>query len=204
MRGAIAAGSPLTVKAGLEVLRDGGNAVDAAIASTFMACVAEPLLTGLGGAGLAMVRMNGEVSVCDFFSRAPGRKGKAGKAPAMETIELDFGPTTQVFHAGAASTGVPGLTAGLDGLSERYGRLPLSRLVQPAIEAARAGVVVTPGFRRVLELLWPILATTPGATSLFSEQGSALEQGALFRNPDLAEVLEQVGEQGATYFSTGV
>ena len=76
MKGVVAAGSKLTMQAGLEALRLGGNAVDAAIASTVMAGVAEPLLSGMGGAGIATVRFNGETHFVDFFANMPGLQGE--------------------------------------------------------------------------------------------------------------------------------
>jgi len=202
-RGAIAAGSSLTVEAGLTALRAGGNAVDAAIAAVLMACVAEPLLCGLGGGGLAMVRMNGRTQVCDMFADMPGRDAPHAPPHPMRTIELDFGPTTQEFHVGRASVAVPGLPAGLWALHAAHARLPLEELAAPAASAARTGVPVNAGFERVGRLLWPIQQLDPEAASLFGRQGRPLVQGDTFRSPQLGETLLRYAAEGPSLLSTG-
>lgn len=197
MKGVVAAGSPVTVQAGLFAFEAGGNAVDAAVAAQLCACIAEPLLTGLGGGGLAMVRMGGKALTCDFFSDAP-----SGHGP-MHSVELDFGPTTQVFHVGPSSIALPGLPAGLWAMHRRWGRVPLRELVQPAVHAAREGVRVSSGFARVLELLWPIQQLSPTSAELFGPGGTALVEGDIFRNPRLAETLLAFVEEGPELFRTG-
>jgi gamma-glutamyltranspeptidase/glutathione hydrolase len=206
-RGAVAGGSPLTVEAGVWALREGGNAVDAAIAAQLMACVAEPLLTGMGGAGLAMVRFEGRVEMVDLFSTVPNLP--AAQAPQPEAIEIDFGPTCQTFHVGPASVAAPALPSGLWAMHERYGRLPMSKLVEPAAHAAVQGVPVTAGFERVLKLLWPIQRQDERCKALF---GAAVPAGAmprplreheLFYNPGLSRTLQQYGELGPRLFTEG-
>lgn len=203
MRGAVAAGSPLTMEAGLHALRIGGNAVDAAIASTLMAGVAEPLLTGLGGAGMATVRMNGEVFVCDMFANIPGLEEPDARALPMDTVTIDFGPTTQRFFIGLAAAAIPGLPAGLCALHTRHGQVSLTDLAAPAIRAANEGVEVLPGFERVCELLWPILAGSPEVVGRFGREGRPLRSGETFWAPELATTLEAFAKQGSDYFSTG-
>lgn len=202
--GAVAAGSALTVEAGLSALRQGGNAVDAAVAASLMACVAEPLLTGLGGAGLALARVGGEVEVCDFFSNVPGLgKDPEKTAPLMKAVELDYGPTTQRFRVGPASVAVPGVPAGLHALHARHGRLQLATLAAPAVAAAEDGVEVTPGFERVARLLWPILQLTPACARLFGPKGRPLRAGETFRCPELGGTIARFAEEGPSLFADG-
>lgn len=200
--GAVAAGSPLTVEAGLAALRRGGNAVDAAVAASLMASVAEPLLTGLGGGGMGIVRMNGEVEVLDMMGDVPGQ-GRPATDAELTRIEVDFGPTTQVFHAGPASVAVPGLPAGLWALHERHGKLPMTDLAEPAARAAEHGVPVTAGFARVIHLLQPILGLDPAVFALFSHEGVPLTEGQRYRNPDLAATLRRYATEGPSLFTTG-
>ncbi len=203
MRGAVAAGSPRTTEAGLSALRIGGNAVDAAIASTLMAGVAEPLLTGLGGAGMATVRFNGEVTICDMFANVPGLEAPGRNALDMDTVTIDFGPTTQTFFVGSAAAAVPGLPAGLMALHQRFGSIPLPELAAPAVEAAQSGVNVLPGFERVSELLWPILARSPGASAAMGHDNRPLQVGQVFRAPALGDTIGAFAASGADYFSSG-
>jgi len=202
--GCVAAGSRLTVDAGLEALRAGGNAVDAAVAAALMACVTEPLLTGLGGAGLAIVRFQGQVHVCDMFSNVPGLSlDPEVTQPLMRGVELDYGPTTQRFRVGPAAIGVPGLPQGLHALHARFGSLPLTTLAAPAAAAAEDGVEVTAGFERVARLLWPILCLTQPCAALFGRAGRPLRTGETFRCPDLGRTLTAFAEQGPGLFVDG-
>jgi gamma-glutamyltranspeptidase/glutathione hydrolase len=203
MKGAVSGGSDLTVQAGLEALRLGGNAVDAAIASTVMAGVAEPLLTGLGGAGIATVRFDGETRTCDMFANMPGKGRPEAAAMDMEQVAIDYGPTTQEFLVGKGSAAVPGLPSGLWALHKAHGTVPMIDLVQPAIRAARGGVPVTEGFARVCGLLWPILTRNSNVRDLFSVDGRRLGLGDTFLAPDLAETLEAFAVGGDSYFRTG-
>ncbi len=203
MKGVVAAGSTLTMEAGLEALRQGGNAVDAAIAATIMAGVAEPLLSGMGGAGIATVRFKGETHFVDFFANMPGL-GKPQSDPAeMDEVSINFGPTTQSFLVGNGSTAVPGMAAGIQALHERFGSLPLDVLVAPAVSAARNGVPVTAGFERVCKLLWPILERSKSVRALFSRDGQPLQEGDTFYCHELAATLEQFGAIGHKLFTDG-
>ncbi len=201
--GAVAGGSPRTVTAGLDALARGGNAVDAAVAAKLMACVAEPLLTGLGGAGLGLVRMGGQTEVLDCFADVPGQGLPAGPPPPMQAIEIDFGPDTQIFHIGAASVAVPGLAVGLWTLHARYGRLPFASLVAPAIEAARSGVQVSDLISRAIALLQPILENDRVASALFLPNGRALQAPDVLRQPALANTLTRFAAEGPAYFQRG-
>ena len=114
MRGVVAAGHPVTAEAGAEVLRAGGNAVDAALAAMFTSFVAEPMLTGLGAGGYMLVAPPGQAPVLlDFFVEAPGR-GLAPDAPhaPLRSIDVDFGDAVQSFNIGAAAAGPYGTVAG--------------------------------------------------------------------------------------------
>ena len=202
MKGAVAAGSQATVDAGVWALRQGGNAVDAAVAATLMAGVAEPLLTGLAGAGLATVRFEGEVYCFDFFANMPGLDSPASDHAEMDEVRINFGPTTQRFFVGLGSAAVPGVPCGLWEMQGRFGRMAMSDLVTPASEAARNGVPVTEGFARVCELLWPILERTDSVRGLFSVDGRPLRSGDTFRCAALSETLTRFG-RSADFFEDG-
>src|SRR3954462_5035822 len=112
MRGAVAAGHPLTAEAGARVLAAGGNAVDACIAAAFTSWVVESPLTGPGAGGFMLVHRARDSStrLLDFFVATPGLGRARGRAAEMEAVDIDFegGETTQVFRIGSASCAVPG------------------------------------------------------------------------------------------------
>jgi gamma-glutamyltranspeptidase/glutathione hydrolase len=111
-RGVVAAGHPLTAEAGAAVLRDGGNAVDAAVAAVLTSFVTESPLTGLGAGGHMVVHTGSDEVVLDFFVAAPGAD-RSERRSELVPIPVHFTPTAiQVFHVGAASCGVPGTPAG--------------------------------------------------------------------------------------------
>lgn len=201
--GAIAGGSPMTVEAGLHALRLGGNAVDAWVAAQLMACVAEPMLTGLGGGGLTTWRFGGESGVCDFFSDFPGRGREGAASGARVEVVIDYGPTTQLFSAGPAAVASPGMPAGLWAMHQRFGQVPMERLVEPAARAAREGTEVMSTQHVAGHMLWGILSLTAPSADFLGRGGRALRQGEIFRSPELADTLTTFAHEGPEWFYRG-
>jgi gamma-glutamyltranspeptidase / glutathione hydrolase len=204
MRGAVAAGHPLTAEAGAEVLRAGGNAVDACIAAAFMSWVAESPLTGPGGGGFLLVRaVAGTVRLHDFFTAIPGR-GLSGAVAEMEEVDVEFDrDTSQVFRIGAASCAVPGTIAGLADAHRRYGTLPWPQLIRPAIDAARNGFELTRQQAYLHAILDLILRHTDEGRAIYGPSGSRLVAGETLVMADLADTLEQLAAEGGEAFYGG-
>jgi gamma-glutamyltranspeptidase/glutathione hydrolase len=140
MKGAVAAGHPLTAEAGASVLREGGNAVDACVAAAFVSWVTESALTGPGGGGFMLVyrARDRTARLHDFFVSLPGKGLAHGERASFEDVDVDFdGSTHQIFHIGAASAAVPGKPLGLEVVHRLYGTRPWASLIDPAIELAR-------------------------------------------------------------------
>ena len=207
MRGAVAAGHPLTAEAGARVLAEGGNAVDACVAAAFAAAVTESPLTGPGAGGFMLVHRarDGSNRLADFFVAAPGLGLKRRREGAMQEIDVAFGdsPTTQVFRIGPASCAVPGAVAGLEAAHRRYGRLPWPELLAPAIELARDGLDLTRSQAHLHAILDPILRFDDEGRRVYGRNGSRLVAGDRLRLPDLAETLEAIARRGAAAFYTG-
>jgi gamma-glutamyltranspeptidase / glutathione hydrolase len=202
-RGVVAAGHPLTAEAGARVLREGGNAVDAAVAAMLTSFVAEPLLTGLGAGGYLMVAGGGwEPALLDFFVEAPTR-ATDGSAAELQAIDVSFGDAAQVFHIGPASCGVYGTPAGVCEAVARWGTAPLRELAAPAAELARAGVPLNAGQAYVAEILTELLLSTAECAALWAPAGHVLREGEVLRNPELGETLERLGSEGARPFYVG-
>ncbi len=201
----VAAGHPVTAAAGAQVLRAGGNAVDAAVGAMLMSFVAEPLLTGLGAGGYLLVEgFDPDPTLLDFFVAAPGRgrSGQAERAPLLP-VDVDFGDATQTFNVGPASVGTWGTVAGIDAALGRWGSLGLDELVRRPVALAREGVTLNRSQGYVAEILAGILTSTPEAAALFAPRGRVLGPGDVFRWPDLADALERLGAEGAEPFTTG-
>src|SRR5437660_2633419 len=131
--GVVAAGHPLTARGGAEVLRNGGNAVDAAVGAVLASFACEPLLTGLGAGGYMLVVAPGQEPVLlDFFVEAPGRGADPAQRAELVPISVSFGDAIQVFNIGAASVGAFGVPAGVCDAAQRFGSVPLAELVEPA------------------------------------------------------------------------
>src|SRR5215208_8350334 len=157
-RGAVAAGHPLTAEAGARVLRDGGNAVDAAVAAVLTSFVAESPLTGLGAGGFMLVHDPGRGdALLDFFVEVPGRT-VGERRSELVPIPVYFSPDSpQVFNVGAASCGVPGTAAGLAQALERFGSVPLAELVRDPARLARVGAEGNAQQAFIFQILTPIL-----------------------------------------------
>jgi gamma-glutamyltranspeptidase / glutathione hydrolase len=200
--GVVAAGHPLTAQAGARALREGGNAVDAAVAAMLTSFVAEPLLTGLGAGGHMIVVRERETVLLDFFVEAP-RRASDGSAAELEAVDVSFGDAVQVFYIGPASCGIYGTPAGVCQASERWGTMPLSALAAPAAELARKGVALNAQQAYIAKILGDLLCSTKQCASLWSPGGRALREGDVLRDPDLAEAIERLAAQGPAPFYTG-
>jgi len=203
MKGVVAAGHPLTAEAGAQVLRDGGNAVDAAVCAVLTSFAVESPLTGFGAGGFMMVHRGAETVLIDFFVAAPGKDG-VEREVELSPVPVHFdAETVQTFYVGPASCGVPGTAAGLELALRRFGSTPLADLAAPGIRLAREGAPVNSGQGYILEILWPIHERLPETRSLYAPQGRRLEEGDVFRFPELADALERFAADGAEPFYRG-
>ncbi len=209
MKGAIAAGHPRTAEAGARMLAEGGNAVDACVAAAFAGWVAESPLTGPGAGGFALVRPGDgrPARIADFFVATPGLGLPEDPGAEMHAIDVGFGgdsETTQVFRIGEASCAVPGAAAGLAAVHEAYGSLPWAELLQPAIELAREGVVLSRPQAHLHAILDLILRHAPEGKRLYSRaDGSRMQPGDVLRLPDLGETLSRIAAEGADVLYRG-
>lgn len=198
MKGAIAAGHPLTAETGARVLAEGGNAVDACIAAAFASWVTESPLTGPGSGGFMLVHRarDGMTRVLDFFVTVPGLGAHRQDAAEMEEIDVDFPESSQAYRIGAASSAVPGAAAGLEEAHRSFGSLPWQTLVEPAIELARNGVELTRPQGHLHAILDLILRHTDEGRKVYGREGQRLVAGDLLVQPDLAGTLERLATRG--------
>ncbi len=202
--GVIAAGHEVTAGVGADVLREGGNAVDAALAAMVASFACEPLLTGPGAGGYMLVVLPGISPVLiDFFVEAPGRGGDPAARAELIPITISFGDAVQVFNIGAASVGTYGVPAGICEASDRFGRLPLGDLVAPGARLARDGVLVTEQQAYLFEILADIVLSTPESAAVFAPAGRLPGAGDVLRQPELADALERLAAEGPEPFYRG-
>ena len=206
MKGVVAAGHPETATAGAAVLREGGNAVDAAVAAVLASFAVESPLTGFGAGGYMMVHQAGEAAnstLIDFFVAAPGLDGiERGVELVPVPVHFDA-ETAQTFYVGPASCGVPGTAAGLEQALRRFGTMPRAELVAPAVRLARNGAPLSRQQAYLLEILAPIHEAMSGTRELYAPRGKTLREGERFAFPELAEALERYGAEGAEPFYRG-
>jgi gamma-glutamyltranspeptidase/glutathione hydrolase len=199
MRGAVAAGHPLTAEAGARILAEGGNAVDACVAAAFASWIAESPLTGPGAGGFMLVHRARDRAdrLLDFFVAVPGL-GRARRAPGeMEAIDIDFDrESTQVFRIGAASCAVPGATAGLEAAHRSFGTLPWRRLFEPALELAQGGVELTPAQGYLHRILDGILRHTDEGRRIYGSRAPLVPPERLVLG-DLGATLAELSVKGS-------
>jgi gamma-glutamyltranspeptidase / glutathione hydrolase len=202
--GVVAAGHPVTARVGGDVLAAGGNAVDAAVAAVLASTVVEPMMTGIGGGGYAMVQPpGGEPVLLDFFVTAPGLGADPARRAPLDFVDVDWGGAIQVFGGGPASTGVYGLPAGLAALAGRFGTRPLAELAAPSVALARDGAAVTEMQAAMFRLMAPILRLGAETTALYLTDGRPPPAGTVLHDPDLADAIERLGAEGPAPFYTG-
>ena len=178
MKGVVAAGHPVTAEAGAQVLREGGNAFDAAVGAALASFVAESPLTSLGAGGSCSCTSRARATTC---STSSWRRAAAASIPpsaaSWRRSRSCFDETPQVFNIGPASCGVPGTAAGLWEVARRFGTMPFGELAAPAVRYAREGVRVTPEQAYVFTILEPILCRYPETAELYAPEGRLLTDG---------------------------
>jgi len=195
--GMVVTQNALASQVGADVLRDGGGAVDAAVATAFALAVTYPKAGNIGGGGFLLYRpATGEPAAYDFREKAPGR--------ATPTMFLKDGKYDKdLHHESHLSVGVPGTVAGLHLAWREQGRLPWRRLLQPAIILAHEGFVVTDGLARSLKEALPRMKNHPASLAQFTRDGTPYEAGDILKQPDLARTLERIATRGPAGFYLG-
>lgn len=202
--GIIAAGDARTAQAGATILQQGGNAVDAAVAAAFASFVAEAVLVNINGGGMATIHRadTGQTVAIDFFADMPSGNFRAGESDFKEIV-IDFGDARQSFFIGRASAAVPGVVAGLCRMAQEHGSLALKTLVQPAIELAENGITLSAAQGYVAHLLRDIFTDTAAVAEMFAPNGKIVAAGDTLKNPQLAETLRTLANEGAAAFYRG-
>ena len=195
--GAVASADPLATQAGLDILRRGGNAADAAVATALVLAVVYPEAGNLGGGGFAVSRFGDAVEALDFREVAP--------AAATKDMYLDEKgePRGDASLVGALSAGVPGSPAGLFELQRKYGKLPWKSVVAPALKLARDGFPVSGRLAADASSAREMLVRFPSTAALFLPRGEPLVEGAILRLPELARTLSEYAAGGSTAIMTG-
>jgi len=195
--GAVASAAPAATQAGLEILRAGGNAVDAAVATAIVLAVVHPQAGNLGGGGFAVLRMDDEVSVLDFREAAP--------AAADHDMYLDKNgdPVAEKSLVGPLAAGVPGSPAGLWELHRRHGKLAWAKVVGPAVRLAGEGFVVTPRLEASVEKAARLLGRFPETEAVWLPGGEPPPAGSLMKLPSLAATLRAYAARGPEAITAG-
>jgi len=192
----IASNSALASRAGVEILREGGNAVDAAVAVGFALAVTHPEAGNLGGGGYMLIRLaDGRSFALDYREVAP--------LAANRNMYLDAqGHVTDKSQVGYLAPGVPGSVAGMTTALARYGSLPLAKVMAPAIRLADSGFTVDSALARSIAGNESRIAPFAGA-AVFLPDGHPLVMGTTLRQPALARTLRAIADSGASAFYTG-
>ncbi len=194
--GIVAASQPLAARAGVQVLERGGNAIDAAIATNAVMGLVEPAMNGIGGDLFAIVY---EARTGKLYGLNSGGWAPTGLTPAfLKSKGIDRMPSDGIY-----SVTVPGAVAGWDAMRTRFGKLPMSDILAPAIFYADRGFPVTDVIANAWNGSYEELAAEPNAAKTYLVGGRAPRAGDLFKNPDLARSLRLISEKGAAGFYGG-
>ena len=198
-RGMVVSASTLASEAGRDVLAEGGNAVDAAIATGFALAVTYPVAGNIGGGGFMVIRFpDGRATTIDFREMAP--------AAATPTMFLDSAGnySDRIHHDSHKSVGVPGTVAGFELAHRKYGSAKWTRLVDPAVHLASDGFAAPSGLAQSLaHALTGSFKEYPASIAAYSKSGQAYAMGESIRQPDLAKSLTRIRDQGRDGFYKG-
>lgn len=194
--GMVTSDAPLASRAGVEILRAGGNAVDAAVAVGFALAVVYPEAGNLGGGGFTVVRMaDGRVAAIDYREMAP-------LAATREMFMRDSSGRARSSVVGPFASGVPGSVAGMVETHARFGRLTLAQVLAPAVRMAESGFAVDSLLARSIANHTRLIGQFQGG-AVFLPGGQPLAAGTLLRQPALARTLRAIADSGSAAFYTG-
>lgn len=195
----VASAHPMATRAGLRVLENGGNAVDAAVATAAALGVVEPYSSGIGGGGFWVIQQaGGDTTVIDAREEAPGKAH-----PKLYLNDEGNVKDGKPSLNGALAAGIPGQPAAFDRMASEYGQLPLTRSLAPAIRLAREGFPVDERYRDLAGFRLEVMRDYPGTRARFLEDSEVPEKGHEIRQPALARTLETLASEGRAGFYQG-
>jgi gamma-glutamyltranspeptidase/glutathione hydrolase len=197
-RAMVVSDDPLASEAGIEILKKGGNAVDAAVGVAFALAVVHPSAGNLGGGGFLLVRLaDGRTGFVDYRETAPGRATREMYIRPDGTLDSD------AATIGYRSVAVPGTVAGLELALRTYGTMKLAAAMAPAIRLAEQGFPVSEKLARSLGAARPRLERFSASRRIFLNDGAFFEPGQVLRQPELAATLRRIARGGAAEFYRG-
>jgi gamma-glutamyltranspeptidase/glutathione hydrolase len=196
---AIATAHPLATAVGMEVLKQGGNAFDAAVAITALIGVVEPYGSGIGGGGFWLLHRNSD----GYQVMVDGREKAPGAAHRDMYLDEKGDVRKGASINGPLAAGIPGVPAAMVHIADKYGKLPLSVSMSAAINVARNGFKVDKQFRRYAKMRLNTLKKDPTTASIYLVNDDVPPLGYLLKQPDLANTLERIANKGAAGFYEG-
>lgn len=202
--GVVAAGHQKTAEAGIEMLRNGGNAFDAAVAASLASFVTESALTSAAGGGFLLAHTQaGDNTLFDFFTQTPRQKRNTQEID-FYPVEVNFGGAIQEFHIGLGSMAVPGNIAGLFHVHQKLGRLPLNVVAEPAIHYAKNGIKLNSfQYYCLTSVVKPIIIDEREGKQYYRPTGAIIEPETILYQQEFANTLTHLVQKGAQEFYQG-
>lgn len=196
VNGVAASSHPLATQAAIDVLKAGGNAIDASVAASAVLCIVEPMSTGIGGDCFVLYAPKGQADIIGLNG-----SGRAPAAISVDTLRaLDLG---EVPAESVHSITIPGAIDAWCKLLEAHGTMEIGRLLEPAIKYAQEGFAVSPIVNLYWQGLLDKISKTPGGLEHWTQEGRAPHQGEIFKTPGFAETLKTIAAGGRAGFYTG-
>ena len=193
---AIASAHPLATDAGCEILAQGGNAFDAAVAVTAALAVVEPYSSGLGGGGFYLLHRADD----GFQVFIDARETAPAQAEASKFLDEDGKPVADRSRRGATAAGIPGIPAVLEHITQRYGRLTLKQTLAPATRLAQQGFKADARYVRASSWMVDVLRRDPATAAIFLRDGLSARPGEVIRQQQLATTLRAIAANGRRAF----
>ena len=194
----VASAHPIASSVGIDILKQGGNAVDAAVAMALVLSIAEPNASGIGGGGFMVIKMadQNEAAMIDYREMAPQK----ATAEFYYKTKSSFKKLTD---EGSTSLGIPGLASGAKLALEKFGTLTLKQVLEPAIKYARAGIVVSEKLNGMITDNYEKISKYPATSAIYLPEMLPIEAGQLLKNEDLAQSFEKIAANGIKIFYQG-